>query len=124
MPDHLVSALDVRDRDRVALLDGLPGLMRTTGQWCEKPRIAPGASTSGAITITPSMRPLIERSAPARASLSACELETSTWKPLRRAARSMPRITSEKNSPYMSGSSTPSAFVRLVIRLRAPPLGQ
>src|SRR5690606_3753879 len=35
-----------------------------------------------------------------------------------------PRISSEKNSPYRSGRSTPSVFVCRVIRLRAALLGE
>jgi hypothetical protein len=33
-------------------------------------------------------------------------------------------MTSEKNSPCRSGSSTPIACVRFVMRLRAAPFGQ
>ena len=52
-----------------------------------------------------------------------CELDNSRCRPRARAARSMPRISSEKNSPCRSGSSAPMVCVRRVIRLRAALCG-
>jgi len=101
-----------------------PGPRSTTGQSQAFARIAGTASGSGAMMISPSMRPRMARSAATSSRVSECELLTSTCRPSRRAARSTPRITSEKNSPCRSGSSTPIACVRFMIRLRATPFGQ
>ena len=54
---------------------------------------------------------------------SQCVLEISRCKPRARAAMSMPRISSEKNSPYSVGSTMPIVWVRRVMRLCAPLFG-
>ena len=76
------------------------------------------------MTMSPSTRPRIERSASVSSSPLELELDTSRWKPFSRDRKSTPWMTSEKNSPCRSGSSSPSVWVRFVIRLRAMPLGQ
>ena len=53
----------------------------------------------GDITSRPSTRPFIEPSTACSSSRSLCEDETSRWYPWCRVAASMPRMTSEKNSP-------------------------
>jgi hypothetical protein len=102
----------------------IPGSMSRNGKSTPDAWIAPGASTSGAMTIRPSIRPRMTRRAAISSSVSACELDSNRCRPSFRALRSMPRITSEKNSPNRSGNNTPMAFVRFVIRLRATPFGQ
>ena len=60
-----------------------PGSISTIGKFAPLASSAAGASTSGAITIRPSMRPRIERTASISSAVSACELDTSRWKPSR-----------------------------------------
>ena len=76
------------------------------------------------MTITPSIRPRIVRRAAISSSVSEWELESRRCRPCLRAPLSIPRMTSEKNSPNRSGRSTPIAWARLVMRLRATPFGQ
>ena len=66
---------------------------------------------------------VLERMAADASSASPCELDTIRCRPCDRAARSMPRISSEKNSPNRSGRMTPTVSVRLIDRLRAPLWG-
>ena len=67
----------------------------------------------------PSTRPLSWRIASAASAAEPCTPVSSRCRPRRRAAWSMPRMISEKNSPCRSGSSTPMVCVRPVDRLRA-----
>jgi hypothetical protein len=75
------------------------------------------------MTMRPSTRPRIALRTSRVSATSLCEEETRTWKPDCRAEASIPRMTSEKYSPQMSGRTTPTVFVRFVMRLRAAAWG-
>ena len=102
---------DRRRRSTLAELSSTTGDRRAADR-----RASASARRPGDITISPSTRPRIACDAPPRISLAIAVRagDEDVIAALRRAARSMPRMTSEKNSPCRSGSTTPMVCVERV----------
>ena len=109
-------------RDRRTAVDARVEQHHRRCRAAARPR-ATRASRSGDITINPSTRPRTACTTARISSRSLCEPERGGDSRSRRAARSMPRMTSEKNSPWRSGRTTPMVRVERVERLRAPACG-